>query len=75
MAVTILEALENAEINLVINPPNVLGQMIGKEQLHNAIVLLEKGYSADTLVDPLLEEFGDVEKVPEHKEESDGSQP
>lgn len=36
-----------------------------KEQLNNAIVLLEKGYSVDDEVEPLLEEFGNVDSVPE----------
>ena len=63
MSVTILEALLNAEINLE-------GEMgfqkrMGLEQLHNAIVLLDKGYGVYELVEPLLEEFGVVENVPE----------
>ena len=63
MSVTILEALLNAEINLE-------GEMgfqkrMGLAQLHNAIVLLDKGYGAYELVEPLLEEFGVVENVPE----------
>ena len=66
MAVTILEALENANYNL----DNVakLGIMLlplAKEQLNNAVVLLEKGYGLYDKVEPLLEKYGDVENVPD----------
>ncbi len=66
MSVTILEALQNAEINL----ENVkkLGTSIlplAQQQLHNAVTLLEKGYTTDEEVEPLLEKYGDVENVPE----------
>ena len=68
MAVTILEALENANYNL----DNVAKLGMGllplvKEQLNNAVVLLEKGYGLNTEVEPLLEKYGDVENVPEKK--------
>ena len=66
MAVTILEALQNANYNL----DNV--QKIGlallplaKKQLNNAVVLLEKGYRLYDEVEPLLEKYGDVDSVPE----------
>lgn len=63
MAVSILEALYNAENNIsIINHPIVA---LAKQQLHNAIVLLEKGYNIDQEVEPLLEDFGDVENVPD----------
>ena len=66
MAVTILEALENANYNL----DNVtrLGMVIlplVKEQLNNAVVLLEKGYGLYEKVEPLLEKYGNVDNVPE----------
>lgn len=66
MAVTILEALQNAETNL----ENVkrLGLAIlplAQSQLHNAVALLEKGYSVDEEVEPLLDKYGSVEDVPE----------
>ena len=61
MAASILEALMNAEQNLK-NP--MVGLLIARGQLHNAIVLLEKGYGAYTEVEPLLEEHGTVENVP-----------
>lgn len=65
MAVTILECLQNAEHNLVENKGIPISFVMGREQLHNAIVLLEKGYSIYDEVEPLLDEYEDVEKVPE----------
>ncbi|MCC6581828.1 MAG: hypothetical protein IT440_15455 [Phycisphaeraceae bacterium] len=65
MSVSILEALQNANYNLdnLARMPMLLPMV--KEQLNNAIVLLEKGYSVDDEVEPLLEEFGNVDSVPE----------
>lgn len=69
MAVTILEALQNANYNL----DNV--SMVGtaliplvKGQLNNAVVLLEKGYDLNTEVEPLLEQYGDVDSVPDKEQ-------
>jgi len=66
MSVTILEALQNANYNLdnIAKIGTTIIPMV-KSQLNNAIVLLEKGYDVNDEVEPLLEEFGDVEKVPE----------
>ena len=66
MSVTIIEALENAEMNL----ENVkrIGLAIlpmAQEQLHNAIVLLDKGYDIEDEVEPLLRQYGSVENVPD----------
>jgi len=61
MSVTILEALMNAEINLGNGP---VGIMLAKAQIHNAIVLLEKGYDLYDEVEPLLGEYGNVDAVP-----------
>jgi hypothetical protein len=63
---SIIEALQNAEINI----ENVkrIGLAIlpmAQEQLHNAIVLLDKGYSIHDEVEPLLGKYGDAEDVPE----------
>ena len=66
MSVTILEALQNAEINIVSGIP--VGMKIAKKQLHNAIELLDKGYGIDTEVEPLREKFGNVENVPDLEE-------
>ncbi len=62
MSVTILEALQNARINLK-NGPAALP--IARRQLHNAITLLEKGYEPSDEVDLLLLEYASVEEVPE----------
>jgi hypothetical protein len=66
MSVTILEALQNADRN--INNPKLasLGLILGKDQLHNAVTLLDKGYDLYDDVDPLLDEYGTVENVPEN---------
>lgn len=66
MAVTIFEALQNADYNIQNN--GWAGAQIAKRQLHNAVTLLEKGYSLFEEVDTLLDEFGEVENVPEKQE-------
>lgn len=68
MAVTIIEALENAKHNIKTGKklPPVLDLAI--DQLNNAIVLLEKGYSIEDEVEPLLEKYNDVESVPSKEE-------
>lgn len=63
MAVTILEALQNANYNIQNN--GQLGVMFAKEQINNAVTLLEKGYSLEEEVEPLLDEYGSVENVPD----------
>jgi hypothetical protein len=65
MSVTILESLENANMNLdnISRIGTAILPLI-KEQLNNAVVLLEKGYSVDELVEPLLDKYGDVDSVP-----------
>lgn len=66
MAVTILEALENANMNL--DNMKSIGMVLlplTKNQLNNAVVLLEKGYGLYEEVEPLLEKYGDVENVPD----------
>lgn len=66
MSVTILEALQNANMNLDNLKMMGMGFLpIPKEQLNNAVVLLEKGYSIDEEVEPLLEKHGDIESVPD----------
>jgi hypothetical protein len=64
MAVTILEALQNADYNLQQN--GGIGAMIAKEQVHNAVVLIEKGYDLNEEIEPLLDTHGEVENVPEN---------
>jgi hypothetical protein len=65
MSVSILEGLQNTNINL--DNLKTMGMAflpLVKEQLNNAVVLLEKGYSLETQIEPLLEEYGDVNNVP-----------
>jgi hypothetical protein len=64
MSVTILDALRNAQYNLC-EGRIAMQHTIGKEQLNNAVTLLNKGYSLDDEVEPLLEKYGEVENVPE----------
>jgi len=66
MSVSILEALQNVQMNL----KNV--GMIGtgiipliQNQLDNAVGLLEKGYDLYEEVEPLLEKYGGVDNVPD----------
>ena len=72
MSVSIMEALQNADYNLRNN--GGLGAMLAKEQLHNATVLLDKGYNIWTEVEPLLEKYGTVEDVPELDENKEMNQ-
>ena len=70
MAVTILEALQNANHNLGnVKHLGVAFIPFVESQLNNAVVLLEKGYDLYDEVEPLLEEFGDVDSVPDKNEE------
>ena len=66
MSVTILESLRNADFNIQNN--GSLGIHIAKNQLHNAVVLLENGYSLDDEIEPLLERYGDIESIPEKQD-------
>lgn len=67
MAVSILEALQNANYNLdnLAKLPMLLPLV--KEQLNNAVTLLDKGYDIWTEVEPLLEKYGSVDNVPEQQ--------
>ncbi len=62
MAVSILEALQNANYNLAEN--GQLGLVIAKQQLHNAVTLLEKGYGIDELVEEIIDQHGSIENGP-----------
>ena len=65
MSVTILETLENADCNL--QQDSMLGLAVAKSQIHNAVVLLRKGYDLEgTEVEPLLTRYVLVENVPEY---------
>ena len=65
MSVSIMECLQNANYNLdnAIKMPMLMPLV--KEQLNNAVELLDKGYSLLDEVEPLLEKYGSVENVPE----------
>lgn len=66
MSVTIIEALQNANYNL--DNVKTIGMVIlplAKEQLNNAVELLQKGYGLEDEVEPLLEEYGSIDNVPE----------
>lgn len=68
MSVTILEALQNARTNLVDNAgTGAFIRELGRLQLDNAIALLEKGYGPHELIEPLLEQYGGVERVPDEE--------
>ncbi len=62
VSVSILEALQNADYNLQNN--GRMGAAIARDQLHNAVELLDKGYDLHEQVEPLLEKYGAVENVP-----------
>ncbi len=72
MSVSIMECLQNADHNLRNN--GAFGAVFAKEQVHNATVLLGKGYNIWTEVDPLLEKYGTVEDVPELDDNNDINQ-
>lgn len=61
---TIMEILYNAQMNLVVNSKLPFAFPIGREQLRNAIILLEKGYGPEEDVGKLLEE-NVVENIPD----------
>lgn len=62
---TIMGALQNANWNLQNN--GTFAMSIAKNQIRNAVTLLEKGYPLDTVIDPLLEHYPDVTFVPAYK--------
>ena len=65
MSVSIMECLQNARYNLdnAIKMPMLMPMV--KAELNNAVELLDKGYELWDDVEPLLEEYGSVENVPE----------
>lgn len=65
MSVSILEALQCAEINIE-NGKRVSPILdLAKMQLHNAIVLLEKGYPITAHVEDAIGDYASVEDVPD----------
>jgi hypothetical protein len=65
MSTTILDALQNAEYNIK-NSSSLFSLELGKNQLHNAIVLLKKGYDIYFEMDEILEKYDNVELVPDN---------
>ncbi len=67
MSTTVMDALRNANYNIngEIGP---LGMTIGKEQLGNAMAILQKGYELDEDIDALVERFGAIESIPDKTE-------
>lgn len=63
MSISIMEALQNADYNLQ-NNAAIGGLMLAKDQLHNAVTLLDKGYGLEDEVEALLEKYGSVADVP-----------
>jgi hypothetical protein len=64
MSCSILEVLQNADYNINESKMGFQTQ-IGKTQLHNAVELLNKGYTLEDDFDEVMGESEDVEKVPE----------
>jgi len=67
---TILDVLENVEYNLEnVSRLGIALLPLAQEQLHVALVLLQKGYDAETEVSLFLEQYEDITTVPEAEEE------
>lgn len=66
METSIMEALQNANYNLKNNIERLPVLMpLVKEQLNNAVTLLDKGYGIWDEIEPLLEKYGTLEDVPD----------
>ena len=65
MSVDILEVLMSAEHNFKNANVAPIAQKIALEQLHNAIVLLQKGYSPYDAFDELMVGHETVDSVPD----------
>lgn len=65
MSVSILEALQCAEINIENGKRMPVILDLAKNQLHNTIVLLEKGYPITAQVEDIIGDLESVEDVPE----------
>lgn len=64
---TILDALQNARYNINAGP--LITFEIGKEQINNCIILLQKGYPLDTNMNELLKKYPDINKIPKYKKQ------
>ncbi len=64
---TILDSLQRVDYNLRRqSDPNIWCNM--RYELHAVAILLEKGYSPSDDIDSILEEYDDVEDVPDYDE-------
>ena len=61
---TIFDALRSADYNLN-NSGATISKQLGRNQVHNVVVILDKGYDLYDDIDDLLDKFGTVEEVPE----------
>lgn len=68
MSVTIFEALLNAKFNLVDQVIPGVSDFIGKEQLKNAVILLEKGYYLNDDVEFAMSGYDNINDVPNKNE-------
>ncbi len=66
--VTIMEALQNSKINLIDNKTSSLCGAIGRQQLNNAVVLLEKGYPIYADIGYLVEKYINIEDAPFYRD-------
>lgn len=65
---SIMEALQNAKCNLVDNGQHHFAREMGKQQLINAVTLLEKGYPLHDPIDPILEAYPEIDKAPDYED-------
>lgn len=62
---TVLEALQNAQINVKQLPKTGLFTLpLIQSQLENAITLLEKGYDIEEDIEEIIDQHGSLEDVP-----------
>jgi hypothetical protein len=64
MSLSLLEVLQNADYNLQ-NAFHPMQLESGKRQLHNAVVLLDKGYNLGETFEDIMGQYEEVEDVPE----------
>jgi len=62
---TILEALQNAKFNLIDNGGVGLPGIIGRKQLANAVILLEKEFPIDYVMDGVMDAFPNLNDAPD----------
>lgn len=72
---SIIEGLQNAQFNVEsvarMNPSSI--QLImAKDQLGNAVSLLEKGYSIEDDIEETIEAHGGLDQVPEKSTDDEG---